>query len=251
MGRGPQFPHSLSVTHPNRFLADPLGSAERAAQISWLLETSRRHHAGDNRSAAARKPMGRPWNVAIHKSRPQITVTGRRNFSSAPTRPGEPAAGETASHDFGLAVKLKNLRHNNGSYGKITDQFLGDPEFLKLAYFSIKSKPGNTTRGISSETFDGLEETWFANTALEIRAGTFQFQGSRRILINKRGSSDKRPLTIGSPKDKIIQKAMQIILNHIYEINDKDFSKHSHGFRPRKSCHTALYEIKKYWSGIP
>lgn len=74
---------------------------------------------------------------------------------------------------------------------------------------------------------------------------------SRRINIAKRGSLKRRPLTIGNPRDKIIQKAIYLILEEIYENKEKFFLDSSHGFRPNKSCHTALQEIKKTWTAIP
>jgi group II intron reverse transcriptase/maturase len=61
-------------------------------------------------------------------------------------------------------------------------------------------------------------------------------QRSRIINIPK-ASGGTRPLSIGTPRDKIIQEAMRMILEAIYEPN---FSDNSHGFRPLRSCHSAL-----------
>jgi retron-type reverse transcriptase len=54
-----------------------------------------------------------------------------------------------------------------------------------------------------------------------------------------------RPLGIPTPMDKIVQKAMALILELIYE---PDFSNLSHGFRPNRSCHTAMKQLSQ-WSG--
>jgi retron-type reverse transcriptase len=61
---------------------------------------------------------------------------------------------------------------------------------------------------------------------------------------------DKRVLTLTNSRDKIIQKAMAIILELIYDKNGI-FLDISHGFRPGKSCHSALKQIKFNWSSIP
>lgn len=124
-------------------------------------------------------------------------------------------------------------------------EFLGDPEFLKLAYHHIKNKPGNLTKGTNEETLDGISQKWFIQTAHELTHGKYTFKNTRRTNIPKK-NGESRPLTIGNPRDKIIQKAIQILIEHIYETKEKIFNHRSHGFRKGKSCHTALQDIKKY-----
>jgi RNA-directed DNA polymerase len=143
---------------------------------------------------------------------------------------------------------LKRLNaHNDGIYTKITKRFLANPEFLKLAYAHLKSKDGNLTPGgdPAKVTLDGITEEWFKESAKKIELGIYSFDIARRINIKKKTSKKTRTLTIGNPRDKIIQKAYQMILNEIYENKDKVFLRCSHGFRPNKSAHTALKQIKK------
>jgi group II intron reverse transcriptase/maturase len=54
-----------------------------------------------------------------------------------------------------------------------------------------------------------------------------------------------RPLGLPDWSDKLVQEVMRLLLNAYYE---PQFSDHSHGFRPKRGCHTALREIKK-WDG--
>lgn len=135
--------------------------------------------------------------------------------------------------------KLNNLRIK-ASEGKPIDRnlisLLSNPTLLEIAYNNLKSKPGNMTPGITPETLDGISSEWFTETENLLRSGKFEFQPSRRIKIPK-ASGGTRPLSIGSPKDKVVQEAMRIILEAIYEPNLSD---NSHGFRPIRSCHTAL-----------
>lgn len=111
-------------------------------------------------------------------------------------------------------------------------------DLLKLAYEKLKSKPGQMTPGTNPETLD-------ANEALDaiinkLESESFSFQPGRRVQIPKI-SGGTRPLTVTSPRDKLVQEAMRLILEAIFE---PLFSDSSHGFRPLRSCHTALKEVK-------
>jgi len=147
---------------------------------------------------------------------------------------------------------LRQLKpEKDGIYTHITSRFLANPELLKLAYSRIKNKEGNLTPGGNNFTLDGISQKWFKDTALRLKNGTYEFSSSRRINIPKKSSSKLRPLTMGNPRDKIIQMAIQLVLEEIYENKEKTFSDASHGFRPNRSCHTALQQIKNKWTAIP
>nr|AVR57719.1 hypothetical protein [Halamphora calidilacuna] len=146
---------------------------------------------------------------------------------------------------------LKDLQPKNGQYVNLTKAFLSNPEFLKFAYYHIKNKPGNATSATTSETLDGINHDWFEKIAIDISNGKYAFQNCRRIYIPKAEKKQLRPITVGNPRDKIVQKAMQIILEEIFERKESYFSPYSHGFRPGKSCHTALEQIQTKWTAIP
>jgi group II intron reverse transcriptase/maturase len=149
---------------------------------------------------------------------------------------------------------LRQLKpEKDGIYTLITAQFLANPEFLKLAYACIKNKEGNLTSGDVGPhvTLDGITQKWFQDTALHLKNGTYEFSPTRRVNITKKSSDKPRPLTIGNPRDKIIQKAIQLVLEEIYENKDNVFLDVSHGFRSNRSCHTALQCIKNNWTAIP
>jgi group II intron reverse transcriptase/maturase len=101
----------------------------------------------------------------------------------------------------------------------------------------IKGKPGNMSRGATKESLDGISYEWFVNTADEIKRGGLKLTPTRRVIVPKAGKKEKRPLGVGAPRDKIIQKGMQIILETIFE---PEFLECSHGFRPNRSTHSAL-----------
>ncbi len=145
----------------------------------------------------------------------------------------------------GVFDSLRNLEKVNGKFRNIM-KIISDVDTLILAYEQIKSKPGNLTRAISQETLDKIDRTWFEKTSLALKTGNYVFSDSRRKEIPK-PKGGTRPLTISNPRDKIIQKACEIVLNYIYEEKLKRFTDKSHGFRPNKGCHTALEQIKFKW----
>jgi hypothetical protein len=130
------------------------------------------------------------------------------------------------NHEYIIQDKLYNI--------------LYDIRLYEVAYSKLKSKPGNMTQGINSTTLDGMSKEVLENIIDQIRSGTFQFTPGRRVNIPK-PKGGTRPLTVASPRDKIVQEVLRMILEAIYE---PSFSPRSHGFRPNKSCHTALKELK-------
>jgi retron-type reverse transcriptase len=119
---------------------------------------------------------------------------------------------------------------------------IAHPSVLLLSYELIKSKNGNMTPANNDETLDGISFDYILRISEQLKAGTFKFKLARRILIPKPGKVTLRPLTIGSPREKIVQKALQLVLTQIFE---PTFSDHSHGFRPKRSCLSALKDVER------
>jgi group II intron reverse transcriptase/maturase len=113
---------------------------------------------------------------------------------------------------------------------------------LTLAYETIKSKPGNMTPAffLNGKTLDEVGNQYLGNLSAKLKAGKFKFLPARRIYIPKPGKTELRPLTIASPREKIVQKAMELVFTGIYE---PSFLPTSHGFRPGRGTHTALKMI--------
>jgi len=135
---------------------------------------------------------------------------------------------------------MSNLRVRNGKYRGLY-RLLCNEEFLFGAYHQIKSKPGNMTPGTDEITLDGVSKEYFKGLSESLKDESFQFKPVKRVYIPK-ANGKERPLGIPSPRDKIVQKAMANLLNGIYE---PVFSQNSHGFRPNRSCHTALAQVAK------
>lgn len=144
-----------------------------------------------------------------------------------------------------VSKRMKKYVSENGTYYNL-NQILSDPYFLIACYENIKSKPGNMTKGIDNYTLDGLNGEWFVKLAKELHDGTFKFNPARLKEIPKTNGKI-RTLSITSPRDKIVQKAIGIILEAAYE---PLFSKYSFGFRPKRSTHDALNELKLRGAGF-
>ena len=148
--------------------------------------------------------------------------------------------------------RLEDLvKHNKENNQLVNDKLIhivADPEVLILVYEAVKSNPGNATPGVDAQTLDGIDLNWVQNTSKQLLAGKYKFKAARRVYIPKKGTNKKRPLTISSPRDKVVQQAMYLVLNAIYEPSFLDVS---HGCsRLGRGTHTALKSIKHKFQGV-
>lgn len=102
------------------------------------------------------------------------------------------------------------------------------------------------TLGATAETVDGMSTAKIDAIIDALRHERYRWTPARRTYIEKKNSTKKRPLGIPTWSDKFLQEVMRLILEAYYE---PPFSSTSHGFRPRKGCHTALDEICHKWVG--
>ena len=128
---------------------------------------------------------------------------------------------------------------NRGLY-----RLLFNPSLHIMAYERVKSKPGNMTPGTKGETLDGYSLDEIERNISLLRQERYQPKPVRRAYIPK--AKGQRPLGVPSPRDKIVQECIRLILEAIYEPR---FHDNSHGFRPGRSCHTALESMRRNWVG--
>ena len=120
------------------------------------------------------------------------------------------------------------------------------PDVYFVAYQSLYANSGAATKGVNEDTADGFSEDYVQRLIEMLKDESYRPSPVRRTYIDK-GNGKMRPLGIPTFTDKLVQEAMRMILEAIYE---PQFSNCSHGFRPERSCHTALTQVKHDFTGI-
>ena len=124
-------------------------------------------------------------------------------------------------------------------------RILFNEELFYVAYQKIASNGGGTTKGSDGRSIDEMSLTRIETLIASLKDESYQPHPSRRVHIPKKNGKT-RPLGIPAFEDKLVQEVVRMILEAIYEGH---FETTSHGFRPKRSCHTALLHIQKTFNG--
>lgn len=124
-------------------------------------------------------------------------------------------------------------------------RYLFSEEMFAVAYQRIYAKQGNMTPGTDGKTIDEMSLERIGRLIVSLKDESYQPHPARRVYIPKKNGK-KRPLGIPSFEDKLVQEVVRLLLEAIYEGH---FEGTSHGFRPHRSCHTALGMIQKSFAG--
>lgn len=124
-------------------------------------------------------------------------------------------------------------------------RILFNEELFYVAYQKIASNGGSTTKGSDGRSIDEMSLARIETPIASLKDESYQPHPSRRVHIPKKNGKT-RPLGIPAFEDKLVQEVVRMILEAIYEGH---FETTSHGFRPKRSCHTALLHIQKTFSG--
>jgi retron-type reverse transcriptase len=122
---------------------------------------------------------------------------------------------------------------------------LFNPHLFLLACGCIYANHGAMTPGADGETVDGMSLAKIGRIIGALRDERYRFQPAKRVYIPKK-SGTLRPLGLPSWSDKLVGEVIRLLLEAYYE---PQFSGCSHGFRPRRGCHTALREVADQWTG--
>lgn len=147
------------------------------------------------------------------------------------------------------ATKYQNLLSKRGQEDKPVERLfriISHPEMLRQAYVNLYANKGALTEGTKAgDSIDGMSFERIEKLSQRLKAGEFKWEPVRRIHIPK-SNGKTRPLGIPNWSEKLVQESMRLALSAYYEPKFRDTS---HGFRPNRSCHTALNKISNTWTG--
>ena len=138
---------------------------------------------------------------------------------------------------------LNSLQEHSAQSDYVYDRLyrnLYNQELFLQAYQNIHASQGNMTAGTDGQTIDAMSLERINRLIETLKDESYQPKPSRRTYIPKKNGKT-RPLGIPSIDDKLVQEVVRMLLESIYE---NSFEDNSHGFRPNKSCHTALRMIQ-------
>jgi group II intron reverse transcriptase/maturase len=142
-------------------------------------------------------------------------------------------------------VRQNSARNRNEIFTRLY-RYLLRPDMYYLAYKNLYANNGAATKGVDGDTADGFSEEKISNIIKSLEDESYSPKPARRTYIRK-ANGKMRPLGIPTFTDKLVQEVLRMILEAVYE---PVFLDCSHGFRPRKSCHTALKSLKNSFNGM-
>jgi group II intron reverse transcriptase/maturase len=146
------------------------------------------------------------------------------------------------------AETLLNIIRKRGQHGLPVHsayRLLYQKDLYIRAYAKLYRNDGAMTKGVTSETVDGMSLEKIDTIINALRYERYRWTPVRRTYISKKNGK-LRPLGIPGWSDKLLEEVIRSILEAYYE---PKFSERSHGFRPNRGCHTALREVMQKGRG--
>nr|YP_009720769.1 hypothetical protein [Ostreobium quekettii]QGQ61981.1 hypothetical protein [Ostreobium quekettii] len=138
-------------------------------------------------------------------------------------------------------LSMQGIQYKNP--GKVSYEDIYNLDNLKAGYAKLKT---NVAAGIDGRTKSDLTEKGLMKLSKQLRKQTYKPKPAKRIMIPK-PDGGLRPLSMACAVDKVVQSTLKLLIEPQVEPR---FRESSHGFRPGKSCHTALREIRLKWTSM-
>lgn len=139
----------------------------------------------------------------------------------------------------------QNSKNNKDEVFTRLYRYMLRTDIYYAAYQRLYANKGAATKGINDDTADGFSEAKVKAIVESLADASYCPNPVRRTYIAK-ANGKLRPLGIPTFTDKLVQEVLRMILEAVYE---PVFSDCSHGFRPNRSCHTALKDVKHKFYG--
>lgn len=120
-------------------------------------------------------------------------------------------------------------------------EILTDPKWLMQAWEEIRSNKGSMTAGIDTTIAVDIDPERIRSLSKRLKTGQYRPKPVRRVYIPK-ANGKTRPIGIPTLEDRIVQQALRMLMEPIFEA---DFYDCSHGFRRNRSTHTALRDVAR------
>lgn len=166
----------------------------------------------------------------------------KRLYSTLPKLKMEQMVQVISEEGLALVLTKLSLVHTSRDHNIKLLDILGDPNFLYYAWCILIKNKEQMPR-IDEVPIQNVGVRIFNTLSYELLSRKYKPHLAKRIYI-KKSNGQERPIGIPTTRDKIVQQALKIIIEPLFE---SLFSANSHGFRSGRSCHTALHQIKKEW----
>jgi len=151
-----------------------------------------------------------------------------------------------------LKANVAQIQKHVGELAKVNPErsfekvyrVISDETWLTEAWTRIRQNKGSKTAGVDGKTKNDVNENLIKRLAEKLQKGEYKPTPVRRVYIPK-ANGKLRPLGIPTIQDRIVQSALKMLLEPIYE---QKFRNCSHGFRPGRSCMTALRDTARRFS---
>ncbi|MGQ0670404.1 MAG: group II intron reverse transcriptase/maturase [Actinomycetota bacterium] len=137
-----------------------------------------------------------------------------------------------------LATLVEGVK--GGKWYSLMDKVHADRTLRAAAARVAANKGSSGVDHVTVEMFESERDGNLGKLAEGLRRGEYRPQAIRRHYIAKPGSREKRPLGIPTVRDRVVQTALRMVLEPIFE---RDFAVHSYGFRPGRGCKEALRRV--------